>query len=73
MYSHSELANNNQNESQSEFRTLYTNYKPVDGVIFAHSISMTLLEENAMIEINFNKVEINKRIEINFLNQYKQS
>jgi len=71
--SKSRLANNNQNESQSEFRTLYTSYKPVDGVIFAHSISMTLLEENAVIEINFNKVEINKRIEINFLNQYKQS
>lgn len=71
--SKSSLANNNKNESQSEFRTRYTSYKPVDGVMFAHSISMTILEENVMIEINFNKVEINKPIEINFLNQYKQS
>jgi hypothetical protein len=67
------LTGNNSNESQSGLRTQYASFKPVDGVMFAHRISMVLFEENAMIEIYFNKVEINKSVEINFLNQYKQS
>lgn len=65
--------NNNQNESHTDLRTCFSRYKPVGGVMFAHSISMALLEENAMIEINFDRIEIDKPIEINFLNQYKQS
>lgn len=62
----------NVGENPAGLQTRYNKYQQVDGIMFANNIVMISLEENEMIEINFNKVQINKPIETSFLNQYKQ-
>lgn len=57
--------------------TRYNNYKPADGMLFAHLIAIQLnrLQENNTVEISIDTIKINQTVEANFLNQnqYNQS
>jgi hypothetical protein len=53
----------------------YSNYKVAEGVLLAHSIEMVMsgLNENAPIEINLNRIEINQPVNETFVKPDNQS
>ena len=54
---------------------IFSNYKTVDGFLLAHSTEMTMtgLNENLSVEINFNKITINQPVNVIFVETYNQS
>lgn len=62
--------NGNKASKAYNMRTEYTDYRAVQGVLFAHKIRIIFAGTASIIDVNFNKVILNEPLKENFVNTY---